>query len=156
MSTVTEGELDALSVSQDAGQQVARGVRPERRRWGREGHPQGRSSGWRAYGEVVFMFDMDEAGREAAIECAQLLSPGKAKIASLPLKDASDMLQAGRDAEVITALWQAKPYRPDGIINGDELWDLVSDETEVPSFRLPLEGRHQRSPRACAWASWSP
>lgn len=60
------------------------------------------------------MFDSDDAGREAAHEAAQVLTPGKAKIATLPLKDAGEMLEAGRGAEIISAIWQASPYRPEG------------------------------------------
>lgn len=78
------------------------------------------------FGEVVFCFDSDEAGRKAAIECAALLTPSKAKIATLPLKDASDMLVAGRVQELKAAIYQAKTYRPDGIIQGDEI-----DFTEI-------------------------
>ena len=48
------------------------------------------------------LLDNDEHGQAAAVECAQILSPGKAKIATLPLKDASDMLQAGREEELDT------------------------------------------------------
>jgi twinkle protein len=74
-----------------------------------------------SHAEVVFCFDNDEAGQEAAIECAALLKPGLAKIAKLPLKDASDMLVAGRVEELKTAIYTAKTYRPDGIVQGDEI-----------------------------------
>ena len=43
-----------------------------------------------AFDSVVFMFDNDDVGQKAALECAALLSPRKAKIAKLPLKDASE------------------------------------------------------------------
>ena len=50
------------------------------------------------------MFDQDEVGQKAARECSSLLSPSKAKIAHLPLKDASEMLQEGRSKELIDTL----------------------------------------------------
>ena len=66
--------------------------------------------------EVVFCFDMDEPGRKAAQGCAALLTPGKAKVAHLPLKDANECLLAGKVKDLTSALWNAKPYRPDGIV----------------------------------------
>ena len=74
-----------------------------------------------SHAEVVFLFDMDEPGREASLSCAVLLRPGLAKIAKLPLKDANDMLIAGRVEELKTAVYTAKTYRPDGIVQGDEI-----------------------------------
>jgi twinkle protein len=74
-----------------------------------------------SHAEVVFLFDMDEPGREASLSCAALLRPGLAKIAKLPLKDANDMLIAGRVEELKTAVYTAKTYRPDGIVQGDEI-----------------------------------
>lgn len=74
-----------------------------------------------SFEKVVFMLDMDKHGREAAEECAKLLTPGKAHIASLPLKDANEMLKAGRGKEVIDAIWGAKVFRPDGIVYGCDI-----------------------------------
>ena len=85
------------------------------------------------------MFDNDEVGQLAAQECAALLSPRKAKIARLPLKDASEMIQAGRQTELIDAFWGAKEFAPDGIINGVDLWEEVSTEKEVFSIPYPYQ-----------------
>ena len=74
-----------------------------------------------SHDEACFCFDNDEVGQAAAIECAALLRPGLAKIAQLPLKDASDMLVSGRVEELKTAIYTAKTYRPDGIIQGAEI-----------------------------------
>ena len=70
------------------------------------------------------MFDQDQAGLDAAAECVTLFSPGKCKVATLPLKDASDMLQARREDELIRAIWEAKQYRPDGIVT---VSDIIGD-----------------------------
>lgn len=122
MLVITEGELDAMSVSQ-----------AQDNRYPVVSIPSGAKGAARAikdnlefvesYDRVVFAFDNDEAGREAAQECALLLSPGKARICTFPLKDASDMLQAGRVKEIITCIWEAKQWRPDGLIAGKDLWD---------------------------------
>lgn len=84
-----------------------------------------------SYDEVVLCFDNDEPGREAAQAVAEMLTPGKAKIASLPLKDANDMLVAGRSKEFMSAIFEAQVRRPDGIVNMAEVWDRVSTAPEM-------------------------
>jgi len=120
MVVVTEGELDALTVSQLQGH-----------KWPVVSVPNGAQGAAKAikkraeyleqFARVVFMFDMDEPGRTAAEECAALLTPGKAHIAHLPLKDPNEMLKAGRGPEIIDAMWGAKVYRPDGIVSTADL-----------------------------------
>jgi twinkle protein len=80
--------------------------------------------------EVVLMFDMDDPGQKAARECAEMFPPGKAKIATLPLKDPNDCLKAGKGAEVLQAIWNAKAYRPDGIVGISDLYDNLDREIE--------------------------
>src|SRR5690606_1755326 len=77
------------------------------------------------------MFDMDDPGREAAVKVAELLPPGKAKIASLPLKDANECLVHGKGEEVIRAIWNAREYRPDGIVDIDELIEEIEKPVEM-------------------------
>ncbi len=66
------------------------------------------------------MFDMDEAGRKAVKDCAGLLKG--LKVANLPLKDPNECLMANKGQSVINAIWNAKAYKPDGIVNGADLW----------------------------------
>lgn len=139
MVVVTEGEIDALSVSQVQGN-----------KWPVVSVPNGAQAAAKAVKEnidwlegfesVVFMFDMDEPGRKAAAECALLLTPGKAKIATLGLKDPNELLVAGRGSEIIDAAWQARPFRPDGIVCGADLWDAVSTLEETPAVPYPWDG----------------
>lgn len=117
---ITEGEIDAMSVSQ-----------MQDNRWPVVSIPQGAAGAKKAiqaniewllgFKEVVLMFDNDEAGRSASAECAVLFPPGRCKVAVLPLKDANEMLKAGRVKETITAIWEARPYRPDGLVTTGEL-----------------------------------
>jgi twinkle protein len=77
------------------------------------------------------MFDMDDPGKQAVAECAALFTPGKCKLASLPLKDPNEMLVAGRGAEVIDAIWGAKSYKPDGIVSIADLRPKLSKPIEM-------------------------
>ncbi len=138
---ITEGELDAMSVSQVQGNKwpvvsIPKGSKAAKKELGK--HLE-----WlNTFEEVVLMFDMDEAGREAVAECAPILPPGKCKIATLPMKDASDMLQAGKGDQIVTAIWQAKTYRPDGIVTFGDLREAIMREPEMglPWFLPTLTG----------------
>ena len=138
MIVVCEGELDALSTSQ-----------LQQNKWPTVSVPNGAASAAKSvkkslewlsgYDTVVFMFDMDEPGQKAAKECAELFEPGKAKIATLPLKDANECLISGKGEEVIRSMWTAQVYRPDGIINGADLWDTITKLENTKSIPYPWE-----------------
>jgi twinkle protein len=152
---ITEGEVDALSASQALGNtwpvvSVKNGAQSARRELSQ--HIEYLSS----YGEVVLCFDSDAPGRAAASGCAELFAPGKCRLAALPLKDASDMVQAGRVRELVSAIWQAKAYQPDGLIEGSDLWEAVAAKPEKglsypwPCLDVLLHG--QRVRELVCWA----
>ena len=130
MLVVTEGEIDALSVSQ-----------LQNNKWPVVSVPNGAQGAaktiakeieWvESFDKVIFMFDMDEPGLKAALECASLLSPGKAFIARLPLKDANECLLAHRGKDVLDAMWGAKAFRPDGVIDISEVVDKACQDVQV-------------------------
>ena len=141
---VTEGELDALSMSQVQGNKwpvvsIKNGAQ------GAKKDIQKSLEFLEGYETVVLMFDMDEAGQQAAKICAQVLTPGKAKIASLPLKDANEMLVKGKSKELISAMWEAKTFRPDGIVSGEDLWTAVSTQEIVESVDYPYAGLNEKT-----------
>jgi len=86
---------------------------------------------------------MDEVGQEAARECAQQFSPGKWAIAMLPLKDANECLLMGKGADVVTAMWNAKPYRPDGIVSVADVRDraLMQPTVGIPWYLKSLTAK---------------
>lgn len=139
MVVVTEGEIDAMSISQ-----------LQDNRWPvvslRSGAAGGKKDVSKAiswlegFETVVFAFDSDEPGKNAANECALLLTPGKAKIWSIELKDANEYLVAGRSKELLDAIWGAKVYRPDGIVPADETWDLLMAEEPGSTIPYPWDG----------------
>jgi len=143
MVVITEGEIDALTVSQLQGNKWpvvsikngASGATKDIRR----------SLEWlEKFDSVVFLFDMDEPGQDAARACAALLKPGRAKIATLPLKDASDMLQAGRGDEVINAIWSAKTFRPDGVVSVADVRERVLSKEALSDRAYPWEGLNNK------------
>lgn len=133
MLVITEGEIDCMTVSQLQGNKYpAVSIRS-----GAQGAKKdiARSLEWiEQFETVVFLFDMDEQGQKAARECALILSPGKAKIATLPLKDPNEMLQVGRGKEVIDAIWGARVYRPEGIVT---LADVKGEALKPITVGLP-------------------
>lgn len=147
--TVTEGEIDAMTISQ-----------VWEHKWAVVSIPSGVKSAKKAFidnlefleafDEVNICFDNDEVGQAAAIEAAAVLSIGKAKICTLPLKDASDMLQAGRSGELVQCLWNGSTYRPDGIVSAkDLLEDLLTDPpvgftSPYPKLNEMLQGLRKR------------
>jgi twinkle protein len=143
MVTVTEGEIDALSLSQVQGL-----------KWATVSVPTGAAGAVKAvkqnlewllkFESVVFMFDNDEVGMKAAKDCAALLPPKKAKIATLPMKDANEMLVAGKGGDLIQAMWDAKEYRPDGIVAATELWDTLVNRQDIPSYDFPFSGLNDK------------
>jgi twinkle protein len=142
MLVITEGEIDAMSVSQ-----------LQDNKWPVVSIPSGADGAERAirqnlewvekFESVVLMFDMDDPGQGAARDCALLLTPGKAKIARLPLKDANLCMTEGRGKEVIDAMWGAKVFRPDGIVDGRELWDRLK-EKDPPRIPYPWSGLNEK------------
>lgn len=144
MVTVVEGEVDALTVSQLFGN-----------KWPVVSVPSGAAGALKAFQNnlewlekfdtVVIMFDDDEPGRKAARECAMLLTPGKAKIGTIPgFKDANEAHVVGEGKKVIDAVYGAKAYRPDGVVLGGDLWDAVSTEDANDSTPYPWSSLNEK------------
>ena len=90
-------------------------------------------------------FDNDEAGREAVESASSILPAGRVKIARLDAyKDASDALQAEDREAIRRAIWDAKPYRPDGIVDGKNLMALVTEPTKTCDHEYPFEGLNDK------------
>jgi twinkle protein len=50
------------------------------------------------------------------------------------------MLLAGREKEILDAIWGAKVYRPDGIVSAADTWDLVITEEQNACVPYPWTG----------------
>ena len=138
MCVVVEGEIDCLSYSR-ANQNrfpvvsVKSGINGAKRDIAKELE-------WlESFESVVLMFDQDEQGKKGAFECAKLFSPNKAKLCTLPLKDANEMLCAGKVKALIDCVFSSKPYRPDGIVQGVDLWDEIKKEETYVTASYPFK-----------------
>ena len=131
---ITEGEIDAMSIAeaQDC-------------RWPVVSLPSGAAGAVKAikanydfvtkFQEIVLCFDMDDAGQKAAHAVAEILPAGRVFIANLPRKDANEMLTEGESAALLTAMWNAKGFRPDGILHAREIQSSgMSDNQQVWPF----------------------
>lgn len=128
--TITEGEIDCLTIST-----------AQDNRWPVVSLPSGAAGAVQAvknnlafvtsFDEIVLAFDMDEPGRAAAKAVADILPPGKARIASFPRKDPNEMWLASEGKAMIDCLWQAANYHPDGILHVSNVSHGVQKNGEV-------------------------
>ena len=149
---ITEGEIDCLTISQVFNN-----------RWSVVSIPSGAKSAAKyikqnlefveGYEEVVLAFDNDEEGRDAVHKVASLITAGKVKVANFsPYKDANEMLQkTGSTSKIAEAVFNAKPYRPDGILNGRDLTlsdlkldNIFSFDLPYPSLNRTLKGLRKK------------
>lgn len=144
---ITEGEIDALSVSQAFKHKYAVVSLPNGSK--DAAYNCQRYYEWLdGFKKIVLMFDQDEPGRLAAEEAAAVLPVGKVRMAVLPHKDANEVLKKDGPAALVQAFWGAKPWRPDGIVNGadisvDDLMEEMApgyDITGCPELQDKLMG----------------
>jgi twinkle protein len=127
---ITEGEIDAMSVSQVLDH-----------KWPVVSIPLGAPGAKKAiakalewvnsFEEVVYCFDQDDAGRNAVMECVGLHPPGKARVVRLPAKDPNQMLMANQAQDLVRALWDAELYSPDGIVTVHDVLEKALSRPEV-------------------------
>lgn len=137
MLVITEGEIDALTVSQ---------LMPG---WPVVSVPNGAAGARKSlaahlewllgFDAVILFFDDDEAGQKAVEECATLFPPGRCKFAKVPgYKDANAAHLAQQSKAVVGAVWDAKVWRPDGIVGGADLWDAYVAEQDDVTASIPF------------------
>lgn len=140
--TITEGELDALSVSE-----MFDG------KWAVVSLKNGASGALRdikenldyieSFENVVLCFDNDDAGTEGIKAVRDLISPNKLRICKLPMKDASDMLMAGKVKDFTEAWWNAKGYTPAGIIAGADTWEHLKKDEDLKTILYPWQALNE-------------
>lgn len=135
---VTEGELDAMAYYQI-------------KKWPAVSVPNGAKAAKKAlqrqlkyllgFREIILLFDNDAAGREAIEECVGLFPADQVFIGYLEekYKDASEALAAFDGDAIRDVYFNKRSYVPQSIIDGRDLYDLVSS---------PLHGRDAEYPFA--------
>jgi twinkle protein len=93
-----------------------------------------------SFENIVLSFDADEAGQKASQAVAELFG-GKVKVMKHKkgYKDACDYLKDNSGKEFVDCWWGAEAYVPDGIIQGNTLWDMVSAPIEKADCDYPYE-----------------
>jgi twinkle protein len=135
--TIVEGEYDALAAFQMTGSKypvvsIAHGAQAALKDCTAQYE-------WLdSFETVVICFDADDPGRKASIEVAELFG-GKSKIVKLQSdkKDACGYLCLNKGLEFNNTWWKAEKFVPDGIVNGDTLWDDVKDPAVPAEFQYP-------------------
>jgi twinkle protein len=140
---ITEGEIDALSVSQafdhkypvvslPTGAPSAAKVIKQEYEW------------LSTFEKIVLMFDSDTQGKEATEECAALLPIGKVYVTHLDYKDANEVLIRQGPQALVKAYWNATLWRPDGILQASDLRDAVLNPVQTPSVPYPWIGLNEK------------
>jgi len=137
--TITEGELDCLAVAEMFSC-----------KWDVVSLRNGASSAAKeikeqlefleGYDSVVLCFDNDKAGKAAVDAVRDLFAPNKLRIVTLPMKDPCDMLMSNKIRDFTAAWWDAKSYRPDGIVAGSDTWDMIVSARKTKSTPYPWAG----------------
>lgn len=134
--TITEGEFDAMSVSQIFDGYPAVSIK--------NGAGSAAKDCRRAFeyinsfDNVIICFDADEPGQKAAKDVAELFG-NKAKIVKLTdYKDANEYLVAGKVAEFKKQWWSAEVFTPDGIVAIQDLADAIKIPMVRSQVRYPF------------------
>ena len=140
---ITEGELDAMSVS-----------KVQNNKYPTVSVPSGAASAkkyikreleWLSkFENIILMFDNDEAGLKASVECANILPVRKVKIAKLQGKDPNELLTTGSGSKIISAIFEAKTYTPQGIIEGKDTKELLLKDDYVESIPYVWNGLNKK------------
>lgn len=129
MLVITEGEIDALSVYEACGD-IAPVVSV----------PDGAGSALNvckknfdfinSFQKICLCLDNDEPGMKATEELLELFPVGKLYLCKLGHKDANEVLLKQGAKVLRSAILNAQPYRPDGIVDASDIWDAI--ETPPP------------------------
>jgi twinkle protein len=137
--TICEGELDALAAYQMQGSKypcvsVRNGAQAALK------DCKAQYEWIDSFENIVICFDGDEPGLKASQAVAELFG-GKVKVMKHKkgYKDACDYLTNGSTKEFIDSWWASESYIPDGIIQGNSLWEVVSTPIEQADCDYPYE-----------------
>ena len=138
MVTITEGELDALSVAQMMKGAYANPVvslpsaTPSKKLW------ENCSEWLNSFDKIILSVDTDDAGNALADKVAKLFPNKVYRVNHHPYKDANDFLQNGKGKEFKGAWWSASKYTPENVMNTTE--DFLSLYQDAPEHEYVPTG----------------
>lgn len=148
--TITEGELDALSVYEMFGSKY-----PVVSIKGSSSAEKDITDNWEyvnSFESIVLVFDKDEGvrkhdgtlhypGQEAAQRVAALFALGKVRIVTLgKAKDANDYIREGWGRDFQHEWWQGPIWTPVGIKLAKDMWEEVSAAKNYETQNYPWDG----------------
>ena len=140
---ITEGEIDAMSVSLVNNNKypvvsIPSGTASAKKYIKREME-------WISkFEKIILMMDNDIAGNKASLECASLLPVKKVFISKLQGKDANELLQAGKKTKIVDAIFEAKAFTPQGIIEGSETKELLLNDVYAETIPYQWNGLNEK------------
>ena len=93
-----------------------------------------------SFEKINICFDSDKAGQDAAVAVAELFDPRKVRLVKMTLNDPNDYIKQGREREFIDSHRKAGPFTPDGILAGNDLYEMVSTPPNYDSVAYPFFG----------------
>ena len=136
--TITEGELDAMSVFKMVQSKFTQPVvslpsaTPSKKLWEN-------CADWlNSFEKIILSVDNDEAGNTLADNIAKLFPNKVYRVDHRPYKDANEFLQAGKAIEFKNAWWNASKYTPENVLNSTQ--DFMSLYKDTPDHQYVKTG----------------
>lgn len=133
MVTITEGELDALSVAQMLKSNYTNPVvslpsaTPSKKLW------ENCTEWLDSFEKIILSVDNDDAGNAVADKVAKLFPNKVYRVPHDRFKDANEFLTNKAGAEFKTAWWNAKKYTPENVLNSTQ--DFISLYKDTPDHQ---------------------
>ncbi len=132
--TITEGELDAISLYQ-----VLKSPVVSVRSSSSAGRDCALERSWlNSFDRVYLAFDNDQPGRDATRDVAKLFDYNKVFHVRFDKKDANDYLQSGQSDELRNVWWNARRYLPDTIISDFSEFEKILGEKPKKGIPYPF------------------
>ena len=140
MVTITEGELDALSVAQMLKSQYTNPVvslpsaTPSKKLWENCGD-------WlRSFDKIILSVDTDDAGNALADKMSRLFPNKIYRVQHGQFKDANDFLTNGRASDFKNLWWKPVKHTPENVLNtSDQFLKLYTDTPEHTYYPTGIE-----------------
>ena len=138
--TITEGELDCLSVAQMLKSSYTNPVvslpsaTPSNKLWEKKENEASVSDWLNGFDKIILSIDNDTAGNVIADKISKLFPNKVYRVDHSKFKDANEFLVAGKATEFKSAWWNARKYTPDNIMNTAEQFKALYNHTPEQTY----------------------